>query len=523
MAKLKAPPTVSILPTLMPFPENLRLLQERLEGMGFMIAYASGLSYEPGLVFVPLASNADLAVVAKDIERVRAKFPNTVFAGIHAGRLGFKLTDAYRSGLSSMYAMPLEEDLLINKVYELVPHEAADEPSELSFDQLTRVSIGDLAGAKTLTFNLYLYLPMNQKIILYVEKDRPIEDKVIRKFKENPQYALYIRRSDLSKYFDFCRALLRSDDQTLTPAEASQQVAIRLAGLMGGFFNDANIGEEESKLMLENLKNLVSQLPDASGEKQDLVKAVGHLVSQQMSHLTHAQNVAAYSCLFGLALGQTEPETLRIGGLLHDLGLSDLPNELIGLDLEDMTEEQAAKYKLHPGGGKISIENKKIAVPPAVLDMVLFHHERPDGSGYPYGKKSAETPLIAKICAFADEFDKLTSVRPGHRQLSPREAMRRLAGLDGKPAMPIYEEAVHRKLLELFLDAEALKPSEPGAPPLYSGPRTKIGDLLKNPRFAMKVNARPEPSKDALADAVLASLKDLQEDLQEHWQAFKAG
>lgn len=488
-----------------------------------MIAYASGLSYEPGLVFVPLATNADLATVAKDIERVRAKFPDTIFAGIHAGRLNFKLTDAYRAGLSSLYALPLEEDLLINKVYELVPHEAADEPKELTFDQLTRVSIGDLAGARTLTFNLYLYLPMNQKIILYVEKDRVIEDKVMRKFKENPQYALYIRRSDLSLYFDFCRTLLRSDDQTLTPAEASQQVASRLAGLMGGFFNDANIGEEDSKLMLENLKNLVTELPDASGEKKDLVKAVGHLVSQQMSHLTHAQNVAAYSCLFGLALGQTEPETLRIGGLLHDLGLSDLPNELIGLDLEEMTEEQAGKYKLHPGGGKISIENKKLAVPAAVLDMVLLHHERPDGSGYPYGKKSADIPLVAKICAFADEFDKLTSVRPGHRQLSPREAMRRLAGLDGKPPMPVYEEAVHRQLLELFLDAEALKPSEPGQPPRYGGPRTKIGELLKNPRYALHAQVHAAPSKEALADAMLASLKELQDDLQEHWKVAKAG
>lgn len=484
-----------LLPLLSPVPGTLSLLEERLQDLGYAFFDASSLegiaaasfAVAPELGLVPLTNQSSLVEVAQRISALREKYPEMQMIGVYSGKLSFKIPECYRAGVNALFQSPFEEELLINKLFELWPVDVGTK--DLTLDQLMRVNIVDMENTEKLEFDVFVYLPMNRKAILYLEHERKIDDRVIRKFKTNAHYNLYIRRSDVKKYLRYCGAVLRSGSKTMPE---------KLGEVMSGFFNDENLSEDESKSMLANLKSLTEQLEDGSGSKKDLVKSVSRFASQQMTHYSHAQNVAAYSCLFGLALGINEPETLRMGGLLHDLGLSDLPPSLVGRELADLSEEDAAKYKLHPGGGKYSVEEKKLAVPSAAMDMILYHHERPDGSGYPYGKKGDEIPPAAKVCAFADEFDKLTSVRPGYKQLSPMEAVQRIAGLDGKPPMSLYDPQFHKPLIDLFLKASTEKsegtPSERSktasrTPPVFtpkipSGPVVTVASLMATPKFA---------------------------------------
>lgn len=524
-------------PTIIPFSPALLPLKERLESCGFSVCVATDSrknnqennqennQKDIGIALVPLSGDAELGDMTTQIERYRARFPDTVFVGVYSGKLRFKANEAYRTGLSCIYSVPLEEEQLINKIFEIVPSEF--EAKDLTFDQLLRVNVIELERARSLKFDLYLFLPMNKKIILYIEKNRPIEDKALQKFRDHPHYSLYIRRSQLKKYLSYCNDLLVAGSEEFAEIDRGRRVASRLAGLLGGFFNDESISEEESNGMLENLKNMIGPLADQSGKKKDLIQAVTQYASQQMTHFTHAQNVAAYCCLFGMAVGINEPETLRMGGLLHDLGLSDLPNDQFGRELSEMSADQAAKYKLHPGGGKFSIEERKLKVPKMAMDMVLLHHEQADGNGYPYGKKSDEIPLAAKICAFADEFDKLTSVRIGKRQFSPLAAMQRLAGLDGKPPSPVFEMAVHQPIIDMFIPPKAqIAPTAPSGTsmgssvekqkhaPTKSGTRATIESYLKQPRFV----AREARNIGESSPALKAVLHDLQSQLNDHWK-----
>lgn len=518
--------TETVLPLILPFPATLGLVAERLQELGFTTCELEQMQQDCGLALVPIAMaspdqrESHLTQIARGIERYRARFPNTVFIGLYSGRLRFKSVDIYRAGITCLFSIPLEEELFVNKIYEVGP--LGVEASELSFEQLMRVNVGEIEKAVALPFNLYLFLPMNRKIILYYEKNRPIDERFLRKFKENPHYNLYIRRSQLKVYMSYCHSLLLAGERSAVAADEGRRLAGKISGLMSGFFNDSGLSEDDTNAMLINLKNLTEQLEDQSGSKKDLVKAVTLYASQQMTHYTHAQNVAAYSCLFGLALGLNEPETLRMGGLLHDLGLSDLPTELIGKDLDEMTTDQVAKYKLHPGGGKFSIEERKLSVPRGAMDMVMLHHERPDGSGYPYGKKAEEIPLIARICALADEFDKLTSVRVGKRQLSPADAMRRLAGLDGKPAEAVFDSSAHKALVELFVTAPAPTGTavvDGGGSPAKPVAQTTIAELMKQPRFATRARQPLDQSPETLQSA----LRDLSVQLKDFWSGRTLG
>ncbi|MES2965286.1 MAG: HD domain-containing phosphohydrolase [Bdellovibrionota bacterium] len=524
---------------LAPFPPTLVLLQERIRDLGYLDfevftpEHAAEVEFplDPLVAVVPLSSRSDLISIGRAVAAYRARFPETHLLAFVSERVKFRSAEVLDLGIDAFYRLPFEEEVLINKLFEIAPVEASIR--DLTFEKLMRVNVMEIENAKTLPFNVYLYLPMNRRAIMYVERGREIDDKLLRKFRENAHYNLYIQRSSLKDYLSYSASILAQGDPAAGARDRARRTGQQLAGLMGGYFTDDSMTEDETRMMLENLKSVVSKLGDVDQSKSDMGRAVSQFVSAQMTHFSHAQNVAAYCCLFGLALGVSNAESLRIGGLLHDLGLSDLPVSLVGRWIDEMTPEEQQKYREHPETGLKSVEERKALIPADALDMILYHHERPDGSGYPHGLSSKDIPPVAKVCAFADEFDKFTSVRPGMKQLSPPEAIRRIAGLDGGSPSPVYESTFHGPLVKLFLDRPAPPVETKGVASAGSGvtggkvrvieekiaqgsSRTvKLSELYSNPRF----RAHDDRTAVILDHGSQIMLQDLRGQLRAHWAA----
>ncbi len=143
----------------------------------------------------------------------------------------------------------------------------------------------------------------------------------------------------------------------------------------------------------------------------------------------HALEVARLSWLVGMELGLNEEELewLVHGALLHDLGKLGVADEILE-KLGPLTEEEWAIIKRHPEVGARMIEpleSLRKAVP-----VIRHHHERPDGTGYPYGLEGDEIPLGARIVAAVDAYDVMLRrpYRPGRygSKKSPAEALQEL-------------------------------------------------------------------------------------------------
>ncbi len=487
----------SLIPLLLPIPQAMEPLAARLREFDYNVLDFRSQEYKdlairaPLLALAPLSLRLNLKLLAESIASFKAQHPNfsVCILATYSGRLSHSLAELYAAGISGTYQYPLEEELLINKIFEIAPSECVGK--ELSLDQLMRIQLVEIEKSKSLPFSVYVYLPMNQKAILYIEKDQFLDEKIIKKFREKSHYALYLKRAEIGLYQSFIRSQITNfDDQPgLDSTNKSKKIANRLGSLMGGFFSDDDYNEDDGKQLLENLKGFVSDLESFSNPKSDLIKTANTFASQKMTTVSHNQNVAAYCCLFGMTLGLTEPETLRIGGLLHDIGMAELPSALQTKELQDMNPNEAKLYKQHPQLGGVSIKKRKLEVSQEVLNMILFHHEHTDGSGFPTGKKGDEIPVYAKVCAFADVFDKLTSIRSGYPQLTPTEAMKRISGMDGTPAMGIFDPAVHQALVDSFLKEKPKAESQEKTPahkyePLPKGPEVSLGRLMKTETYA---------------------------------------
>lgn len=124
----------------------------------------------------------------------------------------------------------------------------------------------------------------------------------------------------------------------------------------------------------------------------------------------HSDRVSEYSVLIGkyLDLQESDIETLRIGGLFHDIGKIGVPDSILQKE-EKLTDEEYSQIKQHPNIGVHILSHAKLFKD--ILPIVEHHHEKYDGSGYPGKLKGDNIPYLAKITAIADSFDAMNSKR----------------------------------------------------------------------------------------------------------------
>jgi len=136
------------------------------------------------------------------------------------------------------------------------------------------------------------------------------------------------------------------------------------------------------------------------------------LDSRDTYTLHHSENVAKYAVDTAKKMGLSKDicDVIYIGGLLHDIGKIGIP-EYILTKPGKLTDDEYAIIKNHPNIGYEMIKHVSNFNENGILDIVLYHHERYDGNGYPNGLKGDQIPLIARIVAIADTFDAMTSRR----------------------------------------------------------------------------------------------------------------
>jgi putative two-component system response regulator len=125
----------------------------------------------------------------------------------------------------------------------------------------------------------------------------------------------------------------------------------------------------------------------------------------------HSERVTNYALQLAKKAGvpEGELEMLRRGGMLHDIGKIAVPDAILD-KAGPLTDEEYALMKQHPVEGARMLE--RLQALHEVIPLVRWHHERPNGRGYPDGLSGEEIPYLVRILSVADVFDALHSERP---------------------------------------------------------------------------------------------------------------
>ena len=216
----------------------------------------------------------------------------------------------------------------------------------------------------------------------------------------------------------------------------------------------------------------------------------------------HLQRVRVYAMELAedLALSEDETEALRAASVLHDIGKLAVPEHIIRKPGR-LTPEEFDKMKIHPIVGAEILEQVNFPYP--VVPIVRAHHEKWDGSGYPYGLIGDAIPIGARILAAVDCLDALASDRQYRRALPLDEAMARVAVEAGKSFDPSVVAILNRRYVEL----EKMATEQPLQPPPKLSTDIKVERGLA-PDAGFAESAKPTAStisaRDSNIDAVSA-------------------
>ena len=233
-------------------------------------------------------------------------------------------------------------------------------------------------------------------------------------FTNQPYQILY---SDVSGLHDMLRELVEEvPRQTLSlPLTMERQLQ---AALVLGYQRPCRHDEEE----LQQARQLADQLTIGLSNAK-LVSDLENLLSGTIEALArtvdaksrwtagHSERVAVMAGRIGRRMGLTDQQVdmLNRGGLLHDIGKIGISMAILDKPGR-LSEEEYDEIKSHPAIGQKILE--PIAAYRSIIPMVAQHHERHDGSGYPFGLKGGEIDFYARILIVADVYDALVSSRP---------------------------------------------------------------------------------------------------------------
>jgi len=246
------------------------------------------------------------------------------------------------------------------------------------------------------------------------------------KSQQAPEVSQRVKASDV-KIYQTTEQLLLELMQTRQRIDELERVAVQRRQT-----------EEELKQSLANIRRILD----------NTINVVATIVEMREPYAAgHQQRVALLACAIAakMSLPDEKIDNLHTAALLHDTGKIYVPTETLGKP-EKLTETERAMVNLHSQMGFKIVQ--KVDFPRPVAQIVLQHHERLDGSGYPYGISGDEILPEARILAVADVIEAMASARPHRPALGIDIALKEISKNKGT----LYDPKVVDACVELFTE-----------------------------------------------------------------------
>ena len=294
--------------------------------------------------------------------------------------------------------------------------------SELGTEHFHPIDSKILDKNADLAFNIYYKQGADEdNFVLYASKDPRYRDKVKELLQSSDfMEELFIHEEDLTLYFEHATNSLRDYvvNSDATPEKKMEKVYDLSRDVTRQFF-DANSSPE----ILRGSDQVVDLMGKCLESNELGFHGLTKIMEKDYYTYTHSINVGLLCMSFALKLGMSSDEVHELGrgGMLHDVGKSRIPKEIINKK-GALTEEEFEMIIKHTDSGE-DVLNDLGCYGEKVIQMVGQHHEKFNGKGYHRGLEGEEISLFARICKLTDVYDALTTRRSYKKSLKVIEAL----------------------------------------------------------------------------------------------------
>ncbi len=253
-----------------------------------------------------------------------------------------------------------------------------------------------------------IYIMEKTKPILLLDKDLPLsESSPILEYNSN--FIAFIPETQLKEFKNFVSENLDDilNDSNISKRNKMYAMYVSMINNMEELVNTRNLNLC-SRLTKDVSKFIAQTINDSTA----ISIMLSFIRNDSYNLALHMFNVGVYASMLTKKLhpelSTKKMEEISKGYFLHDIGMLKIDKEIV-TKKGKYTEEEYKEIKKHPEYGVEMLKNELKIFSPIMEKIILEHHERKDGSGYPYGK--TEINEFARICSMADIFDAITSQR----------------------------------------------------------------------------------------------------------------
>ncbi len=352
-------------------------------------------------------------------ETLRKKYPEIPIYICFTEKSGFERKLFIRSGFTDAFLVPIDST---NLNQALSDHLAQASHGTIKVQR--PVKIVDLEPGQSLDFDVSVLLPMNRKYIKINSAGEPIDQDRVEKLKKHKMNNVFVPAEQMKNFYSYSAKRIKNIEgsTTMSVTERREKMATVVRELISGMFTEEASGFDAGHSILKDCGEIVKTYI-LDGAKNEWYARILEVMGEKGGAYTHSGNVSTLAALFSMGLGIGKPEDLAMAGLLHDIGIAELPVDLQLMDPEKMNLAQKAVYQKHPELSVNMIKSRRIIMPEIVMKMILQHHENFDGTGYPKKMTGDRICKEAQILSIANRFEELTALEPGHRMMSPNDAV----------------------------------------------------------------------------------------------------
>ncbi|HEY8270138.1 MAG TPA: HD domain-containing phosphohydrolase [Pseudobdellovibrionaceae bacterium] len=359
------------------------------------------------------------------VQSVKMAFPNCPLIVLYGPEDSLDFSLVKKNGANFIMHTNYDREFISDMILNLAPVEI--QGTDLPTSALLPIDMKDIDPEEPINFDIFIHLPTNHKSFRVRKNGGKIDPRLLEKSSETHQ-RLYIKKTQIKPFFEYARTVLTMRN-LLDPVPQTEKIykSKKLIHEIISEFLDAEATNfQAGKVIFERCRQILNEFDLVKEKKnEDLVAEVyrftGHSRSTYQDAISMAVFAASFAAMLGLDLQKIENAALA--GLLHNLGLAQMPASATGKNLSELTAEELGEYKLYPDRSVILIKSKKVPLPPETSIAIVQHQENSDGSGFPHGLDSRRLDPLGKVLRLAMRFLELTSLMDDQPGMTPTAAI----------------------------------------------------------------------------------------------------
>lgn len=258
--------------------------------------------------------------------------------------------------------------------------------------------------------------------VLFINNTSQVSAAKLEQLQQNNVKHLYLSITDQQGYLNYLKENLSAilSNPELTDNDKAEIIYDTASSITKELFL------KPSTKGIKQTRNLVDCMIDTISHSPKTCNLLMMITSQDYYTYTHSINVGIYAISMMRkvkpSISDSELKTLGLGFFLHDLGKARIPNSILNKQ-GSLDQYEWQLMQEHPMLG-VELVHKMGEDSPLLTDIILTHHERNCGTGYPRKLTGNEISLPGKVCALCDVFDALTTKRPYKKALSTFESLK---------------------------------------------------------------------------------------------------